>query len=185
MIKGKKVVLREKRLEDAWQDYTWKIDPELARLDATLPLDVPFSTYLLTYAEELDRRIDGKGRVFAVETLEGKLIGNCCYYNLEWDRREAEVGILIGDASYWDAGYGTDAVKTLVDHVFREESVRKIYLHTLVWNTRAQKCFEKCGFVACRRVAKSGYDFIVMEMKRPAASPGGDRSQTTVPGSGD
>ncbi len=48
MIKGKKVVLRDKRLEDAWQDYAWKIDPELSRLDATIPLDVPFQTYLLS-----------------------------------------------------------------------------------------------------------------------------------------
>ncbi len=183
MIKGEKVVLREKRLEDAWQDYTWKIDPELARLDASLPLDVPFSTYLLTYAEELDRRIDGKGRVLAIETLEGKHIGNCCYYNMEWDRREAEVGILIGDAAYWDAGYGTDAVKTLVDYVFGKEGLKKIYLHTLVWNTRAQKCFEKCGFVACRRIARAGYDFIVMEMKRPPSIVGGERSKAAKPGS--
>jgi len=185
MIKGKRVVLREKRLEDAWRDYTWKIDPELARLDATLPLDVPFSTYVLTYAEELDRRIDGKGCVFAIETLEGRHIGNCCYYNLEWDRREAEVGIVIGDAAYWDAGYGTDSVKALVDYVFRKEGLKKIYLHTLVWNTRAQKCFEKCGFVVCRRVTRSGYDFIVMEMKRPPGTVGGDHSQAAVPSSGD
>jgi ribosomal-protein-alanine N-acetyltransferase len=185
MIKGEKVVLREKRLEDAWQDYTWKTDPELARLDATLPLDVPFSTYLLTYAEELDRRIDGRGRVFAVETSEGKHIGNCCYYNLEWDRREAEVGIVIGDAAYWDAGYGTDAVRALVDYVFREKGLKKVYLHTLVWNSRAQKCFEKCGFVACKRIVRSGYDFMVMEMRRPARPLGGDCSKTVAPGPGE
>jgi RimJ/RimL family protein N-acetyltransferase len=183
MIKGEKVVLREKRLDDAWRDYTWKIDPELARLDATLPLDVPFSTYLLAYAEELDRRVDGKGLVLAIETLEGEHIGNCCYYNLEWDRREAEVGILIGDAAHWDAGYGTDAVKALVAHVFREQGLKRIYLHTLVWNTRAQKCFQKCGFVACRRVTRAGYDFLVMEMKRPPSIVGVDRSQTAAPDS--
>jgi len=179
MIKGRRVVLREKRLEDARQDYAWKIDPELARLDATLPLNVPFKTYLLTYAEELDRRVDGKGRVYAIETLEGKHIGNCCYYNMEWDRREAEVGILIGDPAYWDGGYGTDAVRALVDHVFRQEGLRKVYLHTLVWNARAKKCFEKCGFVECKRVKRSGYDFILMEKKRPAKLLGDERSRTT------
>lgn len=185
MIKGKKVVLREKRLEDAWQDYAWKTDPELARLDATLPLDVPFKTYLLTYAAELDRRIDGKGRVFAVETMEGKHIGNCCYYNLEWARREAEVGVVIGNAAYWDDGYGTDAMRALVDHVFQKEGLKKVYLHTLVWNTRAQKSFQKCGFVECGRVVRAGYDFIMMEMKRPAKLASDKRPQTAVPNSGD
>ncbi|MDM8000594.1 MAG: GNAT family N-acetyltransferase [Dehalococcoidia bacterium] len=174
MIRGKKVVLREKRLEDARQDYVWKTDPELSRLDATLPLTLPFREYLLTYAEELDRRMDGKGCVFAIETLDGKHIGNCCYYNMERDKKEAEIGIMIGDPSYWDAGYGTDAVKTLVSHVFRKEGVRKLYLHTLVWNTRARKCFEKCGFVESKRVTRSGYDFILMEMKRPAKLPADD-----------
>ena len=185
MIKGKSIVLREKRLEDAKQDYEWKTDSELARLDATLPLDVPFSTFLLTYAEELDRRADGQGRVFASETKEGKHIGNCCYYNIDWGRKEGEVGILIGDAAYWDAGYGSDAVRALVDHVFREKGLKRVYLHTLVWNTRAQKCFKKCGFVECKRVVRSGYDFIMMEMRRPAKFPGDDRPRTAATGSGE
>jgi RimJ/RimL family protein N-acetyltransferase len=146
---------------------------------------VPFKTYLLTYAEELDRLVDGKGRVFAVETLEGKHIGNCCYYNMERDKREAEVGILIGDPAYWDGGYGTDAVRALVDHVFRREGLKKVYLHTLVWNTRAQKCFEKCGFVECKRVTRSGYVFILMEKRRPMTLSGNDRSHTVAPGSGE
>ena len=54
-IKGKRVVLREKRLEDAWNDYSWKKDAELARLDASIPLEIPFPIYLLGYAEELKR----------------------------------------------------------------------------------------------------------------------------------
>jgi RimJ/RimL family protein N-acetyltransferase len=104
---------------------------------------------------------------------------------MEWDRREAEVGILIGDPAYWDSGYGTDAVRALVDHVFRKEGLKKVYLHTLVWNTRAQKCFHKCGFVECKRVMRSGYDFILMEMKRPAKLLSDERSRTASPGSSD
>ncbi len=177
MIKGKKVVLREKRLDDARQDYAWKTDPELARLDATIPLQVPFQTYLLTYAEELDRRADTRGRVFAVDTLEGKHIGNCCYYNVDRARKEAEVGILIGNPAYWDAGYGTDAIRLLLDHVFREQGFKKVYLHTLAWNHRAQKSFRKCGFSESGRILRSGYDFILMEMKRPPGAPDARRTQ--------
>jgi len=63
--------------------------------------------------------------------------------------------------------------------VFRQEGLRKVYLHTLVWNARAKKCFERCGFVECKRVKRSGYDFILMEMKRPARLLRDERSQTT------
>ncbi len=173
MIRGRKVVLREKRLEDARQDYAWQTDPELARLDATLPLAVPYQTYLFTYAEEMDRRADSRGQVFAIETADGRHIGNCCYYNLDRARKEAEVGIMIGDPAYWDEGYGTDAVTTLLDHAFRQHGLRKVYLHTLAWNTRARKSFKKCGFSECGRVIRSGHDFILMEMRRPAV-PSGD-----------
>lgn len=62
-----------------------------------------------------------------------------------------------------------------MDHVFRKEGLRKVYLHTLVWNARARKCFEKCGFVESKRVTRSGYDFILMEMKRPARLHDNDR----------
>ncbi len=162
-IRGKRVLLRKKKLEDAWTDYAWKQDPELARLDATIPLDLPFSMYLVGYAEELNQN-DGRTHTYAIETLGGKHIGNCSYYNLDRDRREAELGILIGEASCWDSGYGTDAVATLVHYAFRKESLKRMYLHTLVENIRAQRCFRKCGFVAGRRVARAGYDFIRMEI---------------------
>ena len=38
VIAGEKVVLRKKRIEDAEDDYAWRTDEELARLDATKPL---------------------------------------------------------------------------------------------------------------------------------------------------
>jgi RimJ/RimL family protein N-acetyltransferase len=48
-------------------------------------------------------------RQFAVDTLEGRHIGNCAYYNIDKGGGEAEVGIMIGERSYWDKGYGTAA----------------------------------------------------------------------------
>ena len=35
---GEKVRVREKRLEDIENEYSWRIDQELSRLDATLSL---------------------------------------------------------------------------------------------------------------------------------------------------
>ena len=46
MIFGKKVILREKRTDDAWDDYSWETDPELSRLDAAPVLTMPYSEYL-------------------------------------------------------------------------------------------------------------------------------------------
>ncbi len=174
MIRGEKVVLRRKRLEDAWDDYAWKRDPEMARLDATIPLDLPFAVYLANYSEEL-RYAEATDHRYAIETLDGRHIGNCGCYNLDRFRQQAELGILIGDREYWEKGYGADAVSALVGHVFKERHVKKIYLHTLEDNARAQRCFEKCGFAPRGRVVRGAYKFIIMEIKKPEAEPDGTR----------
>ena len=53
-------------------------------------------------------------RSLAIEDINGLHIGNAMYYNIDTVRREAEIGITIGEREYWSRGYGTDAVKTLV-----------------------------------------------------------------------
>ena len=37
---GEKVRVREKRLEDIENEYSWRIDQELSRLDATRPISM-------------------------------------------------------------------------------------------------------------------------------------------------
>ena len=119
MINGIKVVLREKRLEDATNDYAWRSDADLAYLDATTPLGMSFSEYLHSYADEL-RYANIRGHRYAIETLEGRHIGNCSYYNLDESKGEAEMGILIGERAFWGKGYGADAVITLINQIFEE-----------------------------------------------------------------
>ena len=53
MITGDKVVLRDKNMADARDDYTWKSDAELSRLDASPRLTVGFSQFLVDYAGQL------------------------------------------------------------------------------------------------------------------------------------
>ena len=52
-VRGEKVVLREKRVEDASRDYSWRVDTELAKLDATRPLNMSYSSFLEYSKEEL------------------------------------------------------------------------------------------------------------------------------------
>ena len=35
-----------------------------------------------------------------------------------------------------------------------------------MWNTRAQKSFQKCGFTTIETVRKYGYDFMYMELEK-------------------
>jgi len=164
-IFGKKVKLREKKLSDARNDYTWQSDPELAKLDASPALHVSFPVYVLDYTDQLhDPGL--KRHLFAVETTDGRHIGNCTCYDINDTRGEVQLGIMIGDTSYWDKGYGTDAVTTLVKHIFSNTSLKRIYLKTLDWNLRAQKCFQKCGFTPYGQINRNGNNFVLMELHR-------------------
>ena len=165
MITGNIIRLREKRLADAPNDYTWQTDPELARLDAVPQLTMTFSRYISNYASEL-RCLSSIRYPFAVEVLDGKHIGNCVYYGVDETKGEAELGIMIGNRDYWDKGYGTDAVTSLVSYIFLQTNLNRIYLKTLDWNTRAQKCFQKCGFTPYGHMVRDGFNFVLMEIRR-------------------
>jgi len=164
-LTGSKVRLREKKLSDARNDHKWQSDTELARLDAAPVLNVSFPVYLLDYTDQLHN--SGPKRLpLAVETIDGKHIGNCTCYDINVARREAQLGIMIGDRNYWDKGYGTDAVSTMVNYIFFNLNLRRVYLKTLDWNLRAQKCFLNCGFTPCGRLKRDGHHFVVMELLR-------------------
>ena len=164
IIIGQKIRLREKKLSDVRNDYRWQSDPELAKLDAAPTLEMSFAIYLLDYSSVLNRR-DARYPL-AIETLEGKHIGNCTCYDINEKKSEAQLGIMVGDKDYWDKGYGADAVNTLVDYVFENSSLNRLYLKTLDWNQRARRCFAKCGFTDCGKLKQNGHNFVLMELKR-------------------
>jgi len=165
MIIGSKIVLRRKKLADAPDDYTWRTDPELAHLDAAPPLTITFQEYLSGYTSQL-RYLPSTRRQFAIDTMDGKHIGNCVYYDVNETKGEAELGIMIGNRDCWDKGYGADAVITLVSHIFHQTNLRRIYLKTLDANNRAQKCFQKCGFTPYGHLNEDGFSFVLMETHR-------------------
>ena len=162
---GEKVRIRENRVEDIRNEYSWRVDPELSRLDATRPMTMSYEDFF-RYSKEEMQFPNYRSKRLAVETLEGVHIGNIMYYDLNMQNSQAELGIMIGDKDYWSSGYGTDTVNTLLRHLFTILELDRVYLHTLSWNYRAQASFAKSGFKLVRNVKRGGQDFILMEVLR-------------------
>jgi RimJ/RimL family protein N-acetyltransferase len=165
VARGRRTILRRKRLSDAADEYRWRSDPELARFDASRPVQTPFEAYERNWSFDY-RFTDIAGRSFAIEDEKGKHIGNLMYYNTDHARGEAELGISIGEREYWSGGYGSDAVEAIVQALFHEGRMNRLYLHTLDWNKRAQRAFQKAGFTICGTSWRDGHTFIVMEVRR-------------------
>ena len=76
-----------------------------------------------------------------------KFIGGCAFSAIDWRNGASEFGIQIGDKSYWDQGYGTEAVRLLVKHGFESLNLHRIFLRVLETNPRAIRSYEKAGFI--------------------------------------
>ena len=65
------------------------------------------------------------------------------YFNL--NHGTVDLGILIGDTSFWGKGYGQDAWNTLASWALNIDAIRKITAGTLSCNIGMLKVFEKSG----------------------------------------
>jgi len=162
VARGPRIVLREKRLGDAFTDYRWRSTPALSRFDAARPLSMNYQQYLALYREELLYPSPYR-KSLAIEDESGRHIGNIMYYNIDTLHREAELGITLGETACWGRGYGTEAVRLLLEYLLGRLGFRRIYLKTLDWNERARRCFLSAGFAECGRASRGGNTFVLME----------------------
>jgi RimJ/RimL family protein N-acetyltransferase len=160
-----RIKIRYKRISDARDDFAWQTDPELARLDAAEPLTMSYQQFLSEYTFDLCYPSSSRHE-FAVETSDGKHIGNCVYYNVNQAENKTEVGIMIGNRDYWNKGYGVETIDLLLDYIFRRTTMERVYLTTLEWNQRAQKCFVKCGFQEFGTLVRDEHSFLLMAIHR-------------------
>ena len=160
MTSTRKVTLVSKRRSDAPRDYRWQTDAELMALSGNQPLTIPYQEYLTRY-DAGEQKTDTL--FLSILTVsEGRHIGNCAIYDTDLDKGETSIGITIGEREYWGQGYGTEAVKALLDCVFNSMGLRSVKLKTLAENQRARRCFEKCGFQACGNLKERGRNYVLM-----------------------
>lgn len=141
MLEGKKVRLRAVERVDLPIFVKWINDPEVTQF---LELNPPMS---LEDEEKWFVSLQkSEDKVFSIDTMEGKLIGNVGLIKLNWKDRSVLMGIMIGEKELWNLGYGTDAIETLLRYLFQELAMNRVYLIADERNARALHCYEKLGF---------------------------------------
>lgn len=85
--------------------------------------------------------------VFSIIDLKtDKMIGSVGIEQIDHLHRRGTLGIFIGDANYRDNGYGTEAIKLILEYGFKYLNLKNINLDVMAFNARAIRCYEKCGF---------------------------------------
>ena len=165
IITGEKTILRPKLKSDIKNDYSWRTDSELSELDATIPINLSFEQFERISINDLSKSSPWSEK-FSIDNLNKDHIGNCMFYDINRWEKSCEFGIMIGNKSFWNSGYGTDASRNLLFYIFNHTEINEVYLHTLQRNLRAHKSFQKAGFENPKEIKKGRFEFIKMSTKR-------------------
>jgi len=86
-----------------------------------------------------------KGSVMIVEA-DGEDIGCVCYTSFHLKPQTSELDIWLKDESVTGKGYGTQALKALVDYLYMEKQMVRFLIRPNKKNVRAIKAYKKTGF---------------------------------------
>ncbi|MEI5908056.1 GNAT family protein [Bacillus spongiae] len=142
-----KVKLRELILEDVEDRYQWCLDKEVTKHLNMPEKYPPFSREeTKSWIEMCMNKTNGYEQK-AILTEEGKHIGWVDLKNIDRLNRHAELGIAIGDKTYWGKGFGLAAMKEMLIWGFTELELNKIWLRVEVDNEKAIKSYIRMGYV--------------------------------------
>ena len=84
-------------------------------------------------------------------------IGTCQFIHIDWRNRSGEVGIMIGEKTHWDQGYGTETMRLLLEYGFNTLNLNRVWLQVYAKNPRGIRAYEKAGFVHEGRFRQAHY----------------------------
>lgn len=99
----------------------------------------------------------GPGNFNIIDLETNELIGSVGLDKIKDVSRSAVLGIFIGNDKYRSNGYGTEAIKLLLEYGFKYLNLHSIKLTVLDVNARAYKCYIKCGFKETGRDREAMY----------------------------
>ncbi len=84
---------------------------------------------------------------FTIYELSAQLpIGNAALHEVNHRDRSAELGIFLGEPQMRGRGYGTEAVRLLLDYAFTALGLHNVMLRVYEFNPEARRAYEKAGF---------------------------------------
>jgi RimJ/RimL family protein N-acetyltransferase len=119
-------------------------DVEVMRLTGTHATftEETISTWL-TSLEARDDRADWA----IVRVADGEYLGEVVLNDLDDDNRSVGFRIALGASRWFGQGYGTEATRAVLGHAFGTAGLHRVELEVFSFNPRAQRAYEKAGFV--------------------------------------
>lgn len=175
MIIGDQIRLRAIEKEDLPSFVKWLNDPEV-RWGLSLIMPISMAEEEDWFANVLKRSPFERPLAIEIQPDPEKddwvFVGNCGFFDIDWQNRQAEIGIHIGEKSYWNQGFGTRAMKLMLKHGFGNLNLHRLWLRVFEPNQRAIGSYEKAGFIQEGKFRKAQHfegayvDVIIMSVLR-------------------
>ncbi|MEA4882936.1 MAG: GNAT family N-acetyltransferase [Clostridia bacterium] len=141
MGEGEKATLRPLAERDLDALVAWDEDSDVADL-----MGGSTRTQEESKAKFMALMRDRNSAAMAIESDAGVLIGDIELIEIAWRSGDAELVVRIGEPAYWNRGYGSEAVRAVLELAFGQMGLRRVYLRVCANNARAIRCYSKCGF---------------------------------------
>jgi len=147
LIRGERILLRPLGIEEAEGSYLqWMNDPQVTR-----HLESRFRTWsgadLKAYIQKQAESEASSGVLAVVRCDNYAHIGNIKLEPINWTHRTASVGLMIGAAEARGKGFGTEAIRLVVEYAFQQLGLRKLTAGIYASNHASIKAFVAAGFV--------------------------------------
>lgn len=90
-----------------------------------------------------NREFESDDRRYLVVQKGTTPIGLAIIRHINWKDRNAEVGMVLGEPAEWGKGYGTEAVRLLLDLLFDVLGMHRVYGYTLEFNKASERLCAK------------------------------------------
>ena len=138
---GAKCYLSPISLDDAARYTEWLNDTEVTRNLSISGMNITLNSEL-----EILEKISKEHNYAIVDLNSDMLIGTVGLTAIDQRQGTAEIGVFIGDKSYWNKGYGEEAMRLLLRYAFDYLNLRNIMLRVFDYNKAGIRCYEKIGF---------------------------------------
>ena len=141
-LKGKKTNLRPVDESELALYVKWINDPEVRQF---LKRNMPVT--LIAEKKWYEKTLtDHDNLVLVITTKSGKPIGVMGVHRINWIDGTATTGAFIGEKTYWNKGYGTDAKMQVLNYCFNVLNLRKICSQVYDFNKRSLAYSKHCGY---------------------------------------
>lgn len=145
MINGAHIFLRELQATDVDFIYKWENDTENWKVSGTTK---PFTKDEIEIFVNTQQDLTLNEQIRYVICLQDSEtpIGTIDLFEFDALQKTIGIGILIGEKSYRNKGFASEALNLIIDYCRNELSLVNVFCNIQINNTTSIRLFEKCDF---------------------------------------